>query len=714
VRAVATAVLEDAASAGDTLLPFRDTLTRVTRRFPDRRACRPDSDIVVAQAEFYRQTLAFESAGDPPVIALQDLAEAETHVRTILSRRVTKKNPTVPAGFDWAALLERALGAGKGATLAPAVEKRARAEKVEALNTLVERRLSVLTGRAGTGKTSVLEVFLDGLDKIEGKRPVLLLAPTGKARVRLASKTRRNASTIHQFLLKFGWLTPETFVLKQEGGTQGSAPTVIVDEASMIPMDLMGALFRAIDLNQVQRLVFVGDPNQLPPIGPGRPFVDIIAWLESDAERGRCLARLTERARHEDHDSRALRLADGYLRDVPGPADDEFLSAVARGESGGDLEVHFWHDQAELQQKLHDRMVEILGLDDGDTAYKAFNRSLGITDKDWQQSERWQIISPTRSQPSGTTEINRIIQKKYKGGLIATAQRKKPRPFGEQEIVWTDKVIQIFNRSMKAWPRNTGLEYVANGEIGIVAGTTAGEKGDWLDVAFSTQPEVTYRYFRSQVDENLELAYALTVHKAQGSDFEVVFFVLPKAASTFSRELIYTGLTRFREKLVMLIEKDTVTLEALRRPEHSDTILRNSNLFELALRPETVGHRFAAHLIHRTATGVLVQSKSEVIVADTLTRLGISYKYEERLPARHNPRDFRLPDFTVSFEGDMFYWEHLGMLAVPSYREGWERKLQWYEANNYADRLITSEDGADGSIDAMEIERIARTRVLGE
>jgi exodeoxyribonuclease V alpha subunit len=714
VRAVATTVLQEAASAGDTLLPFQEALSRIALRFPDRRACRPDRDVVVAQADFFRQALAFDPAGDPPIIiALQELADAETLVRSVLGRRVTKKNPSVPAGFDWAELLEHNLGAGKGTALAPEVEKRARAEKIEALNILFGRRLSVLTGRAGTGKTSVLEVFLDGLEKLEGKRPVLLLAPTGKARVRLATKTHRNAATIHQLLLKQGWLQRETFTLRREGGTQASAPTVIVDEASMIPMDLIGTLFRAIDLNQVQRLIFVGDPNQLPPIGPGRPFVDIIAWLEADADRARCLARLTERARHEDHDSRALKLADGYLRDAPDPGDDEFLSAVAQGESGGDLEVHFWRDHSELQQKLHGRMIDVLELDNGEPPYKAFNRSLGIADKDWEKAERWQILSPTRGQPSGTTELNRVIQQKYKGGLIATAQRKKPRPFGEQEIVWTDKVIQVFNRSMDAWPRETGLDYVANGEIGIVAGTTAGEKGDWLDVAFSTQTDVTYRYFRSQVDENLELAYALTVHKAQGSDFDIVFLILPQAASTLSRELVYTGLTRYRKKLILLVEKDTSPLESLRRPERSDTLLRNSHLFELAVRPETVGRPFAAHLIHRTATGVLVRSKSEVIVADTLTRLGISYEYEKRLDAKGKPGDFRLPDFTVAFEGDVFYWEHLGMLSVPSYRESWERKKVWYEANGFIPQLVTSEDGPDGRIDASEIERTARQRILG-
>ena len=134
----------------------------------------------------------------------------------------------------------------------------------------------------------------------------------------------------------------------------------------------------------------------------------------------------------------------------------------------------------------------------------------------------------------------------------------------------------------------------------------------------------------------------------------------------------------------------------------------------LAVRPESVGRFYAEHLIHRTSTGVMVRSKSEVIIADTLTRLGVSYEYEKKLSTTDDPSDFRLPDFTVSFEGDTYYWEHLGMLTVPSYREQWDRKRQWYETNGYWDRVITSEDGPDGGIDASEIERTARKRILLE
>jgi len=137
-------------------------------------------------------------------------------------------------------------------------------------------------------------------------------------------------------------------------------------------------------------------------------------------------------------------------------------------------------------------------------------------------------------------------------------------------------------------------------------------------------------------------------------------------------------------------------------------------MFTLALRPDDVKRPHLEALIHRTRKGIAVRSKSEVVVADVLDALGISYDYEQPLLSRTDPKDFRLPDFTVSFEGDVFYWEHLGMLSVPSYREAWGRKQKWYEENGFADRLITSQDGPDGSIDAAAIEKAARQRILEE
>jgi hypothetical protein len=401
------------------------------------------------------------------------------------------------------------------------------------------------------------------------------------------------------------------------------------------------------------------------------------------------------------------------------------LSRVAREDVGGDLEVRYWRDGSQLEEQLAAAMKKHLKLTDGGKAYIPFNTSLGLEEDSKQNNpvlaERWQILSPVRNHEFGTTEINRKIQAKYRGGMLNYSKGRGVKPFGEQEIVFSDKVMQAINCRKTSYPKGEGLDYVANGEIGLVVSTSKGsERSDSMKVQFSTQPLSSYYYPRPDVDGQLELAYALTVHKSQGSDFDIVFLILPKTASTLSRELLYTGLTRFRQKMVLLIERDTTVLERLRSPQSSATLLRNTNMFVLAVRPESVDRYYAEHLIHRTPpsaqhpNGILVRSKSEVIVAGALSKLGISYEYEQKLPSKDNPNDFRLPDFTVSYEGDTFYWEHLGMLSVPSYKEGWDRKRQWYEDNGFLDRVITSEDGPDGSINAAEIERIARKKILLE
>ncbi len=716
VRAIGVSVLREAANNGDTVLTFRDFLDRIVARFPDKRASRPDRGVVLAEVQFYQELLWADFDSEPQLVALRLLQGLEEHIASTIVRRAKKTNPSAEPTIDWMRALKREFGEPDSDR-----EKAALEEKDAALRTLFSRRLSVLTGGAGTGKTSALKVFLQELTRAEGRHPTLLLAPTGKARVRLSTKTGRNAMTIHQFLLAQGWFVPEIFALKAESEERPyQATTVVIDECSMIPTDLFGTLLRALDSGPLSRLILVGDPNQLPPIGPGRPFADIIEWLRK--EHPDCIASLTTCMRTDEaeegpaEDSVGLALAEGYRAATVSPADDEILADVAKGRSKGDLEVVFWNDHDELLAKLKEKMASLLGIRDGN--YESFNRSLGIDREDWVQSEAWQILSPTRAQPFGTDDLNRLIQLEFKGGLLRKWQgrwSKMPRPFGEYEIVWTDKVIQIRNRSKKGWayPRGKGLDYVANGEIGIASEAYKRKNGsDVLSVSFSTQPEVSYQYYRNQVDEYLELAYALTVHKAQGSDFDVVFLIVPQKASTLSRELIYTGLTRFRRKLVLLIEKDIEPLRRLRSPECSDTRLRNTHMFTLALRPEGVARPYPEALIHRTRKGVAVRSKSEVVVADVLDVLGISYAYEEPLYSRTERKDFRLPDFIVSFEGDVYYWEHLGMLNVPSYREAWERKKKWYEENGYADRLITSEDGPDGSIDAAKIEQIARQRIF--
>jgi len=701
IRAIVVDVMNETLEQGDTCLTFDDVFKRVRNKLPENRLCDLDKDIFLHYRDFYGERISFfPEEGEPKVIALRRIRKMEEDLRGRIKKLVERTYKGLEPEY-WKKILEEELKNVK--VFDRKTEDTARVEKAIALNRLFSNRFSILTGKAGTGKTTVLKTLIRGLDEKEGKQPVLLLAPTGKARVRLQEITKKPSQTIHQFLMKYGWIRGETFSLKEKGESYG-APTVIIDESSMIPLDLLATLCRAIDFNEVQRMILVGDPNQLPPIGSGRPFVDIIKWIEETEDKRKHIAYLSQRVRHEKLESQALLLADAFIGEKASPGDDEIISKVARQDVAVDLEVHFWKDEKDLDNILNKTFKENLEFDTSkESDYESFNKSIEIPNK-------WQMLSPTRMNFFGTSEINRIIQRKFKGGLIGRAKRRKPRPFGDQQMVWSDKVIQIVNSRRTGYSEGKKQDgYVANGEVGQIKNTFG---NNVLGIEYSTQPKVNYRYYRSEVNENLELAYAITVHKAQGSDFDSVFFILPQNAKTMSKELLYTGLTRFKKRMILLLEKDINPLLVFRNPQYSEILQRNTNIFELSVRSDTVGIPHPEKLIHKTSTGVLVRSKSEVVIANILTKNDISYDYEKPLYSKKDPKDFRLPDFTVKYEGQKFYWEHLGMLKIPEYKEAWKKKEEWYKENGYLDRVVVSKDGSDGSINSVEVEKLAKEKIL--
>ncbi len=767
VRATACAVLREAADAGDTLLPFETFIRRIHEKFPDKRRCLVDREIFWEGAErkFHDGILWLKEEPYPPswvkakeaveapgilddelledlgassteddesaptirLVALKSIRRHEVEVAKVIEgcRGVEDLPKTKP---NWQKLLtDSGAGGGFGA---PKTQREIDAidEKVRALDTLYSQRISVLTGGAGTGKTSVLRMFLNFLRETEGHTATLLAAPTGKARVRLQSATGRSANTIHQILNDAGMLGPNYRILDIPKNGKLTFTNIVIDESSMPSVELLSALFRAVDVNAFRRLIFVGDPFQLPPIGPGRPFVDTLHWMrdkhpECVAELATCM-RVTQTTDGGTTFSKGLDLAAGY-RDETGPGDDAVLSELIQNGETADVKIAFWQDHAELLSVMDQALKSEFGIRGNDEAQ--FAVSLGIDSENWKACENWQILSPTRIQPSGTDEINRVIQGRFRASMLSQSRDPRsvwPRPMGDQEIVFHDKVMQRVNQGKWLPHGSPGLRFVANGEIGIVtkAWKSKNEKPDNIYVAFSTQAEAEYRYLKADVKEELELAYALTVHKAQGSDFDTVILVIPRKAQTLSRELLYTGLTRFKSKLILLVEKDSQTLLELRRPEASDTMRRTTRMFNLLVGQDAgdIGIRKGYRpegLIHRTSDGTPVRSKSEVIVYDILTSLGLSLKYEAPLVNKNgNQNDFRLPDFTVYFQGQTWYWEHLGMLDKAKYKADWELKKQWYQDNGYWNRVLTSEDhkgGIGGIVYADEIRSTARSKIIG-
>ena len=200
------------------------------------------------------------------------------------------------------------------------------------------------------------------------------------------------------------------------------------------------------------------------------------------------------------------------------------------------------------------------------------------------------------------------------------------------------------------------------------------------------------------------MAYAISVHKSQGSEFGRVYFVLPKhKKALLSRELFYTGITRARTHCTLLVEEDISPLLSLRRPESSHLLGINSSLFSFRPMPEEMQRMhewYEEGKIHITLANIMVRSKSEVIIANILAERDIPFRYEVPLFAPDGT--FYLPDFTVKWGGEDWYWEHLGRLDDERYRHHWETKRAWYE-RFFPGRLVTTEESGNLSKDAEQL-----------
>jgi len=759
VRALVVDLLARAANEGHTLLPQSWIISRARQR-----ALQPPCPLgenVLEEAEQHFQPViqCVRTSSGERAYQLDYLAESRKIIRQAILRR-RKAHPHT-AAYNWRQLVDDGLNEPLPTDgVERVMEDRARCEKAAALEQLYCSRLSVLVGPAGTGKTTLLRILCSMPDI--ASKDLLLLAPTGKARVRLEERTRLHGRgmTIAQFLLGYDRYDTQTgsYFPNPDAPRCCHYPTVIVDECSMLTELQLAALLDA--LSRVERLVLVGDPRQLPPIGPGRPFVDIVKLLTpSNIESlfPRCQNGYAELTipRRQKGESRADMLLAAHFSGQPlDPGADAVLDDITNNPDSR-LRLVRWDRPEELHEKLVEELIRALklqGSDDelgfemslggernGNSPYAMFRRQIGKKPGAAARAEAWQILSPVRAGLVGVDTLNRMIQARFRYRVRELAEapdpvRKVPRPIGPQMLLYGDKVINVINHKRSdVWPEPDREPYIANGDIGIIVGQykTENYKGSpWkLQVEFSGQNGYMYSFYPDEFGDEgcipLELAYCLTVHKAQGSEFDVTFVVLTNPCWLLSRELLYTALTRHQQKVVVLHQGPLADYRRYCGDEHSEIAGRITNLFVDPQPTEvTVGGQqifLENGLIHRTERGELVRSKSELIIADKLHARGIDYAYEQRLVLPNGRICY--PDFTITntARGATFYWEHLGMAEDPGYRARWERKrAEYIEAGikpydlggGPVGTLIETHDQPGGSLDAAKIAEIIDKVIL--
>jgi ATP-dependent exoDNAse (exonuclease V) alpha subunit len=769
VRALCVWMLEEAANEGHSLIPFDDLLQKLEGKTLDEDFPINEDELrVQSETEFFKTEIEIVESESSTFVKLRRLIE----LRNIIRQRVIKKIITSkPYNIDknWYDIVNSFKKFPKLDTNAfdYVEELRAREEKAEALRVMMNYSFSVLIGPAGSGKTSLLEIF-ESLPEIKGN--LLKLAPTGKARVKLG----HDAFTLAQFLIpnRYNGETGVYFI-NEEAERTSVKRNVIIDEASMLTEEQLAALFDA--LGPIDRLILVGDYRQLPPIGTGRPFVDIVNLLKPDKydksniKVGSAYAELCQ-IRRQIKGKKEKRL-DVYISrcfsDEPNKQDLDLFEDIASGKTKSDyLRLEKWYDSEDFRKIFSKVISEELGLDKSDNPIKEFNRQIGAKDyKGFQYFnygvseliiDNWQIITPVNGLAYGVKEVNKYIQNTYRKDFINLAynldsygdpmnmRRKIAKPKGSDNIVYGDKVINL--RNTKWYPKNQwikplykkeeALNYIANGEIGVITGefrsNNKNNKSEpSVDIAFSSQPGYSYVFWPKDLKDegkySIELAYAITVHKAQGSGFEKVFFVLPSKGAILSRELLYTALTRQVQKIIILHQGEFRDYIRYASTDASATARRFTDLFFLPEIKQIKQKYYDSRYINISEKGERMISKNEVIIANCLNKYKnkISYSYEDKLKLENEKRIIT-PDFIIDNleNGKRYYWEHLGMMTLKEYREKWNKKLKGYlkdgfiihsEATENDDKiLIITEENPNGGIDSQYFDNLVRKVILEE
>ena len=381
----------------------------------------------------------------------------------------------------------------------------------QAVRMAAEGGVLLLTGGPGTGKTTSLRGIVAlyrrmGLD-------VALLAPTGRAAKRLGEVTDCDAQTIHRALgMSYNDLTGQA-AFKKNGSDPLEAHAVIVDEMSMVDLELMQALLEA--LRPGCRLVLVGDPDQLPSVGAGNVLGDL---LRSTVVPTVSLTQVFRQAEQ----SAIIRNAHAVNMGQPPQLDS----------NQGDF---FF-----LCRRSPDRLVQTVV----ELCRDRLPRNMSIP------AEQIQVLSPTRKGACGTVSLNRALQ----AALNPPSPQKRQKQWGDVTFRVGDRVMQTKNNYDVLWEKDDGTagSGIFNGDVGVIQDIDS--SGELIVLRFDDRTATYTADLLSQLD----MAYAITVHKSQGSEYPAVILVsAPAAPSLMVRGVLYTAITRARRMLIM-VGDDTV------------------------------------------------------------------------------------------------------------------------------------------------------------
>ena len=376
----------------------------------------------------------------------------------------------------------------------------------QSIELALNNRILVITGGPGTGKTTILKGILSLYDELELE--TVLAAPTGRAAKRMSELTCREASTIHRLLGAKMSENGESVVFSKHEGDPLNCDALVLDECSMVDITLMCSLLKA--LKPGCRLVLVGDADQLPSVGPGNVFSDIIRSQTVPT------VRLTEIFRQKG-DSRIVRNA----------------HMINRGE----------HPDFEANTGDFFRLRRLNGGTAVETIVELCARRL--PDNMNIPSASIQVLSPTRKGETGTVNLNKRLQ----AVLNPPSESKKEKLFGEVVFRVGDRVIQTKNNYDTIWKTKGGVSGagVYNGDIGTIA------QIDPITETLTVDFEDKLATYSFEMLNELEHAWALTVHKSQGSEYRAVVLALSgDVQMLLTRGVLYTAVTRAKVLLIMV------------------------------------------------------------------------------------------------------------------------------------------------------------------